>query len=102
MFTRASTDSDLELNRQVNHEKPNDDVDGVSSKRRNAPGVMGSSEKNSYKEMTMAGIIMGKEDYFPGLIPLMLAYLDSIQCDSFTMARVTQYLDFIQKGRLEN
>ena len=36
-------------------------------------------------------------DYFPGLIPLVYAYLDHIQCDSVTMERMTKYLDFIEK-----
>jgi len=36
-------------------------------------------------------------DYFPGLIPLVYAYLDHIQCDSVTMDRMTTYLDFIEK-----
>lgn len=36
-------------------------------------------------------------DYFPGLIPLIYAYLDHIQCDSVTMERMTKYLDFIEK-----
>ena len=36
-------------------------------------------------------------DYFPGLIPLVYAYLDHIQCDSVTMSRMAKYLDFIEK-----
>ena len=36
-------------------------------------------------------------DYFPGLIPLIYAYLDHIQCDSVTLERMTKYLDFIEK-----
>lgn len=43
-------------------------------------------------------------DYFPGLIPLVYAYLDHIQCDSLTMDRMTKYLTFIEKratGQLE-
>lgn len=57
----------------------------------------GSSEENSYEEMTMAEIMRGKGDYFPGLIPLILAYLDYINCDSLTRQRLTEYLDFIER-----
>jgi glutamate--cysteine ligase catalytic subunit len=70
---------------------------GVSEKRRVAPNASGGAEENSYEEMTMAEIMTGKGDYFPGLIPLVYAYLDHIQCDSLTLERVTKYLDFIEK-----
>mmetsp|Transcript_32456 Transcript_32456/g.36927 ORF Transcript_32456/g.36927 Transcript_32456/m.36927 type:complete len:142 (+) Transcript_32456:1-426(+) len=39
----------------------------------------------------------GKGDYFPGLIPLVHAYLDYINCDSITRKRLNTYLDFIRK-----
>ena len=42
-------------------------------------------------------IIAFMSDYFPGLIPLVYAYLDHIQCDSLTMERMEKYLDFIEK-----
>mmetsp|Transcript_22193 Transcript_22193/g.35299 ORF Transcript_22193/g.35299 Transcript_22193/m.35299 type:complete len:180 (+) Transcript_22193:1-540(+) len=71
--------------------------DGVSEKRRVAPNASGGAEENSYEEMTMDEIMTGKGDYFPGLIPLVYAYLDHIQCDSVTMERMTKYLDFIEK-----
>jgi glutamate--cysteine ligase catalytic subunit len=45
----------------------------------------------------MAEIMTGKGDYFPGLIPLILAYLDHINCDSVTMQRLQQYLTFIER-----
>lgn len=69
----------------------------VSSKRRAAPNASGGAEENSYEEMSMAEIMTGKGDYFPGLIPLVFAYLDHIQCDSVTMERMTRYLEFIEK-----
>jgi len=74
-----------------------DDRNGISEKRRVAPNASGGAEENSYEEMTMGEIMMGKGDYFPGLIPLVHAYLDYIQCDSVTQERVTTYLDFIEK-----
>merc|ERR1719223_1550689 len=73
------------------------DANGVSEKRRVAPNASGGTEENSYEEMTLAEIMTGKGDYFPGLIPLVYAYLDHIQCDSVTMERMTKYLDFIEK-----
>jgi len=41
--------------------------------------------------------LIQSKDYFPGLIPLIYAYLDHIQCDSVTLDRMTKYLDFIEK-----
>lgn len=71
--------------------------DGVSEHRKNAPCAPGSSEENSYEEMTMAEIMCGKGDYYPGLIPLVQAYLDHISCDSVTRSRLNTYLDFIER-----
>jgi glutamate--cysteine ligase catalytic subunit len=73
------------------------DEDGISRQRRTAPFAPGSDEENSYEEMTMAEIMCGKGDYFPGLIPLVHAYLDYINCDSITRQRLNQYLDLIKK-----
>merc|ERR1712232_708722 len=44
----------------------------------------------------MHEIISGKGD-FPGLVPLCYAYLEHIQCDPKSFARIDQYLAFIQK-----
>ena len=71
--------------------------DGVSAARRQAPCAPGSSEENSFEEMTMGEIMTGKGDYFPGLIPLILAYLDHINCDSVTRKRLTEYMDLIER-----
>lgn len=73
------------------------DTNGVSSHRRNAPCAPGSEEENSFEEMTMEEIMSGKGDYFPGLVPLVFAYLDYIKCDSLTRERLTMYLEFIEK-----
>ena len=53
----------------------------------------------SYEEMTLDQILngTGKEEYYPGLIPLVYAYLDYINCDAETLERVSLYLDFISK-----
>merc|ERR1712107_745028 len=55
------------------------DSDEVSQQRRRAPVATGCDEENSYEEMTMKEIMTGKGDYFPGLIPLVRAYLDYIE-----------------------
>ena len=73
------------------------DENGVSRQRRTAPTAPGSSEENSYEEMTMGEIMCGKGDYFPGLIPLVRAYLDHINCDSVTMRRISSYLELIER-----
>lgn len=76
-----------------------DEVDdnGVSEQRRKAPVAPGSDEENSYEEMTMKEIMTGKSDYFPGLIPLVRAYLDYINCDDVAHKKITKYLDFIEQ-----
>ena len=56
-----------------------------------------SSMEDSYEEMTADEIFNGKDEYYPGLIPLVYAYLDYINCDSETYHRVDQYLQFISK-----
>ena len=71
-------------------------VDYGSERRRSAPVALGSDEENSYEEMTMAEIMTGKGDYFPGLIPLIYVYLDYINCDKITRERLKTYLDFIE------
>ena len=77
---------------------PNEiDENGVSNQRKKTPFAPGRYEENSYEEMTMKEIMTGKGDYFPGLIPLVFAYLDYINCDPITLKRVTEYLDFIEK-----
>lgn len=77
----------------------NNEVDhnGVSKQRKKSPVAPGSDEENSYEEMTMKEIMTGKGDYFPGLIPLVRAYLDYINCDDVAHAQITKYLDFIEQ-----
>jgi len=74
-----------------------EDADGVSNKRKSAPTARGSAEENAFEEMTMEEIMCGKGDFFPGLIPLVRAYLDHIHADSTSMSRLHTYLDFIEK-----
>ncbi|GFH57971.1 hypothetical protein CTEN210_14447 [Chaetoceros tenuissimus] len=96
MFSRVG--SQTELN-SMQSPSTYDEVDekGVSKQRRAAPVASGSDEENSYEEMTMKEIMTGKGDYFPGLIPLVRAYLDYINCDDVAHAKITKYLDFIEQ-----
>eukprot|EP00529_Nitzschia_sp_RCC80_P004694 CAMPEP_0113500224 /NCGR_PEP_ID=MMETSP0014_2-20120614/32191_1 /TAXON_ID=2857 /ORGANISM="Nitzschia sp." /LENGTH=940 /DNA_ID=CAMNT_0000394499 /DNA_START=349 /DNA_END=3171 /DNA_ORIENTATION=+ /assembly_acc=CAM_ASM_000159 len=73
------------------------DSEGVSHQRRTAPTAPGSDEENAYEEMTMEEIMCGKGDYFPGLIPLVRAYLDYISPDTASLEKLSKYLDFIEK-----
>jgi glutamate--cysteine ligase catalytic subunit len=102
MFARAvngdSSESPSTLNGDVTSDDSNKINGGVSRRRLKAPsGSSASSEENSYEEMTMTEIMCGKGEYFPGLIPLIMAYLDHIGCDSLTRERVTMYLDYIER-----
>ncbi|KAL7689186.1 putative glutamate-cysteine ligase catalytic subunit [Plasmopara halstedii] len=47
--------------------------------------------------MTIAEIMLGKGSYFPGLIPLVFAYLDYIECDEATRTLVEKYMSLIKK-----
>jgi glutamate--cysteine ligase catalytic subunit len=96
MFARAANDEDesAPVNGEVTKELAEN---GVSNRRREAPCGPGSLEENSYEEMTLEQIMLGKGEYFPGLIPLVQAYLDHINCDKVTRVRLALYLDFISK-----
>lgn len=52
---------------------------------------------DSYEEMNINEIFNGKDDYYPGLIPLVYAYVDYIECDAETFAKLDKYLRFISK-----
>ncbi|RYH21258.1 hypothetical protein EON65_21090 [archaeon] len=45
----------------------------------------------------MSEIFLGKGEYFPGLLPLVYAYLDFINCDAASYKRIQEYLSFIEK-----
>jgi glutamate--cysteine ligase catalytic subunit len=94
MFTRAANG---DLNSTSISFTDDEDAEGVSHKRRTAPTAPGSDEENAYEEMTMEEIMCGKGDYFPGLIPLVRAYLDYISPDSASLDKLSKYLDFIEK-----
>jgi len=95
MFSRAVNSDDGDADSNLADEA--EDESGVSRQRRTAPMAPGSDEENAYEEMSMSEIMSGKGDYFPGLIPLILSYLDHINCDAATMKRLSVYLDFIER-----
>ena len=61
------------------------------------PGSEDPSSEDSVVEMTLLEILTGKGGYYPGLVPLVLVYLDSIGCDPDTASRVQAYVDLIVK-----
>ncbi|GMH63001.1 hypothetical protein TrST_g9911 [Triparma strigata] len=77
--------------------KEEEDSTGASNHRRRAPCATGGMEENSYEEMTMSEIMNGKGSYFPGLVPLIYAYLELIKCEGQPFERINQYLDLIKK-----
>lgn len=100
MFSRTggmSGSGSNEANSENNSSTAGEDLDGIGRNRMSAPWATGSEEENSFEEMTMGEIMCGKGDYFPGLIPLISAYLDYIQVDQSTKAKLTSYLEFIEK-----
>mmetsp|Transcript_34730 Transcript_34730/g.45919 ORF Transcript_34730/g.45919 Transcript_34730/m.45919 type:complete len:715 (+) Transcript_34730:174-2318(+) len=51
---------------------------------------------DEFVEMKIESILMGNE-YFPGLIPLVYAYLDHINCPPAAKTKVSRYLSYIEK-----
>jgi len=74
-----------------------DDSSDPDYKRRRMPCASGGGDENSFEEMSIEEIMLGKGDYYPGLVPVVYAYLELIKCDRLTMERVEQYLDLIQR-----
>jgi glutamate--cysteine ligase catalytic subunit len=72
-------------------------VETTPTKRKCAGKGPTLKKEDDYEEMTMSEIFLGKEDYYPGLLPLIYAYLEFINCDATTMDRVSMYLEFIEK-----
>jgi len=96
LMASPSNSTNGDLNAAATDESEREIDDDVSDHRKRAPCAPGSLEENSYEEMSTEQIMCGKGDYFPGLIPLILAYLDHINCDTATRNRLTAYLDFIE------
>ena len=62
-----------------------------------APPPPPAAAAERFEEMTMDEIFNGKDTYFPGLVPLVYAYLDYVRCDTTTFKRIDEYLQFIVK-----
>lgn len=45
--------------------------------------------------MTLEEILMGRGEAYPGLVPLVFAYLELIDCDAATRMLVSSYLGFV-------
>lgn len=52
--------------------------------------VFGAKRILGHEEMTIEEIMLGKGNYYPGLVPLVYAYLGHIGCDADTMDTVDQ------------
>ena len=92
----SRTSSKEKLEAYINNTKQNTPLKDATSANTDTPKKKLPSE-DSYEEMTADEIFNGKDVYYPGLIPLVYAYLDYINCDSETYRRVDQYLQFISK-----
>lgn len=68
---------------------------------RNCFSPIGSSHcQSEVEEMTMEEIMKGKGDYFPGLVPMIYAYLEHINCDALSYQRIDMYLTLIVERAL--
>lgn len=87
---------------------PNDDGDQGEQEEQEEQGETKSNttnENDRVERMSILEILMGKKvdmdstdtnaQYFPGLVPLIHAYLDIIDCDVETRRVVDDYLEFI-------
>ena len=53
-------------------------------------------DSNSVEQMTVIEILCGKGKYFPGLMPIITAYLDTIDLAADERKTVDNYMQFIQ------
>uniref|UniRef100_A0A1A9ULK3 Glutamate--cysteine ligase n=1 Tax=Glossina austeni TaxID=7395 RepID=A0A1A9ULK3_GLOAU len=80
----------------VTNETTNGDVD---TDKTHAMGTNGyaNRQETEFELMTIGEIFNGKPDTFPGLVPLIRRYLQSMEVDTDTHCTIEQYLRFIQK-----
>ncbi len=55
------------------------------------------SDPDQVEQFTLHEILMGKGPEFSGLVPLVFAYLDIIQCDSETRSTIATYIEFVTR-----
>ncbi|CAM9306203.1 unnamed protein product [Chrysoparadoxa australica] len=75
---------------------PPPDMDGLDPEQDTAPCC--ADENDEVVEMTMLEVLTGSggEEGYPGLLPLVRAYLDYIKADQATVARVEMYLEHLR------
>lgn len=56
-----------------------------------------AAEEDEAELMTVSEILTGKGAHFPGLLPLVFAYLDNIGCDSATRECVRKYAMLLER-----
>ena len=70
---------------------------GVRSTPVSRPATPTGPIENEYDLMTIDEIVNGQADGFPGLIPLVESYLNSVNVDVETRCGLARYLDLIRK-----
>jgi len=65
-------------------------------KHMGAPAAGTEGDPDEYEEMSVEEILTGKGEYFPGLMPLVRAYLEAIGCDPETGEKVGEYMELIR------
>ncbi|KII92773.1 hypothetical protein PLICRDRAFT_37574 [Plicaturopsis crispa FD-325 SS-3] len=60
-------------------------------------GVNRGPVEDEYTEMSLDEIINGKCGLFPGLLPLVESYLDTLDVDKETRNRIEKYLDLVRR-----
>ncbi|KAF8160745.1 glutamate-cysteine ligase catalytic subunit [Crassisporium funariophilum] len=53
--------------------------------------------EEEYEEMSMNEIMNGKGDDFPGLLPLVDLYLDTLEIENEDMVKIQKYLDLVRR-----
>eukprot|EP01135_Chromosphaera_perkinsii_P005544 Nk52_evm93s352 gene=Nk52_evmTU93s352 len=71
----------------------NDDANGSNS----TDGNNNSEDEDANEMMSVDTILNGKDGTFPGLIPLMNAYLNILDVEIGTRCKIGKYLEFISK-----
>ncbi|XP_055384819.1 glutamate--cysteine ligase [Condylostylus longicornis] len=74
-----------------------DNSSNVKSEQNTFEYAKQSETEEEYEEMTIDEIINGKPKTFPGLVPLIHSYLQSMDVDADTHCTIQQYLRLIQK-----
>jgi len=62
-----------------------------------APPEMPVDDPDACEEMSVLEILTGKGDHYPGLIPLIFAYLEAIECDPETLELMRSYMDLLRR-----